>query len=98
MDYVVTGVFVALFAGAAARVLYLHWRGLRTTGTIVASVRDEASAGPVSSLVVRFTTATGVLIEAQSAFGAESVNSYHRIGKQVAASFTGSFSRTEAGG
>jgi hypothetical protein len=59
MEYVVTGAFVALFLWAAHRALYLHLRGVRTTGTIIAIVEDKASDGPVFNLVVTFTTRSG---------------------------------------
>jgi hypothetical protein len=84
MEYVVTGAFVALFLWAAHRALYLHLRGVRTTGTIIAIVEDKASDGPVFNLVVAFTTRSGVTIKAKSFYGAEGVNSYYRVGEQVA--------------
>ena len=39
MLYLVIGVFIALIAWAVSRFLYLRWRGLVTTGTVVALVR-----------------------------------------------------------
>ena len=58
-------------------------RGLRTTGILIDLVADEASEGPVFNPVVRFTTSSGVTIEAKSIFGAEGVTSYYRIGQRV---------------
>lgn len=91
MDYVVTGAFVAFFLWAAYRVLYLHLRGLRTTGIITdiaADVEDKESDGPAFHLVVRFTTSTGETIEAKSGFGAAGVNTYYRIGEQVSVRYS----------
>jgi hypothetical protein len=83
MEYVVVGACVALFAWAAYRVLYLHLRGLRTSGTIIDIVDDKTSDGPVFNLVVRFTTNTGITIKAKSFYGSKETASYYRIGEQV---------------
>ena len=83
MEYIVTSAFVALFIWAAYRALYLHLRGLITTGTIVDIVEDKNSDGPVFNLVVEFITSTGVTIKAKSFYGTAGVKSYYRIGEQV---------------
>jgi hypothetical protein len=83
MNYVVPVAFLSLFLWAAHRLLYLHVRGLRTTGILIDLVADEASEGPVFNPVVRFTTSSGVTLEVKSSFGVEGVNSYYRIGQQV---------------
>jgi hypothetical protein len=83
VEYIVVSVFVGLFGWAAYRQLQLSLRGIRTTGTIVDMVQDEASDGPAVHLVVQFTTATGAAIRAKSYYGMERVNTYYRIGEQV---------------
>jgi hypothetical protein len=83
VEYIVTSAFVALFIWAAYRALYLHLRGLITTGTIVDIVEDKNSDGPVFNLVVEFITSTGATIKAKSFYGAAGVKSYYRIGEQV---------------
>ena len=72
-----------LFLWAAYRVLHLQLRGLRTTGTSIDLVADEASEGPVFNPVVQFTTSSGVMMEVKSSFGTEGVASYYRIGQRV---------------
>ncbi len=91
MVYVTTGAFVAFFLWAAYRVLYLHLRGLRTTGIItdiVEDVEDKESDGPVFHLVVQFTTSAGETIEARSGFGAAGVETYYRIGERVSVMYS----------
>lgn len=76
MAYIVVSVFVGLFGWGAYRQVHLVLREIRTTGTIVDMVQDEASEGPVVYLVVQFTTATGAAISAKSPYGMERVNTY----------------------
>jgi len=83
VKYIVPAAFIGLFLWAAYRVLHLHVRGLRTTGTLIDLVADEASEGPVFNPVVRFTTSSGVTMAVKSSFGAEGATSYYRIGQRV---------------
>jgi hypothetical protein len=45
MEYLVGSVFLALFAWAVGRFLYLRWWGVATVGTIVALVLETDGEG-----------------------------------------------------
>jgi hypothetical protein len=83
MDYLVSSVFLALFAWTAGRSLYLRWWGVATVGTIVALALEPDSEGDTYKPVVAFTTQANVRIEAKSRYGTGEAGTYFRIGEQV---------------
>jgi hypothetical protein len=83
MEYLVGSVFLALFAWAAARSLYLRWWGVATVGTIVALVLEPDGEGDTYKPVVAFTTKDNVRIEAKSLYGTGETRTYFRVGEQV---------------
>jgi hypothetical protein len=83
MEYLVGSVFLALFAWAAGRSLYLHWWGVATTGTIIALALETDGEGDTYKPVVAFTTKANICIEAKSMFGLGEAGTYFRIGEQV---------------
>jgi len=76
------GLFVALFAWTVARFLYLRWRGVVTTGTVVALARNAEGDGGSFLPVVAFSTREGARIEAKSIFGTPA-STFFRVGEQV---------------
>lgn len=82
MLYLVIGVFIALIAWAVSRFLYLRWRGLVTTGTVVALVRTAEGDTGSFLPVVAFSTREGMRIEAKSAWGTP-VSTFFRVGEEV---------------
>lgn len=81
--YLGTSAFVALFVWAVARALYLRWRGITTTGTILALVRTADGDGVTYAPRVTFFTQQCVRIEATSSLGTEEAGDYFRVGQQV---------------
>jgi hypothetical protein len=84
MAYLVGSVFLALFAWAAGRSLYLRWWGVATVGTIVALTLEADGEGDTYKPVVAFTTQDQVRIEAKSMVGTGAAGTYFRLGQQVA--------------
>jgi hypothetical protein len=83
MEYLVGSVFLALFAWAAGRSLYLRWWGVATVGTIVALALETDGEGDTYKPVVAFTTQNNVCIEAKSSYGTGEAGTYFRVGEQV---------------
>jgi hypothetical protein len=83
MEYLVGSVFIALFAWAAARSLYLRWWGVATVGTIVALALETDGEGDTYKPVVAFTTQDNLRIEAKSLYGTGEAGTYFRVGEQV---------------
>jgi hypothetical protein len=84
MEYLIGGVFLALFAWAAARSLYLRYWGVVTRGTIVAlALEIDSEGGDTYKPVVAFTTRNNLRVEAKSLYGTREAGTYFRVGEQV---------------
>ena len=79
MIYIGIGLSVALFAWTAARFLYLRWRGVVATGTVVGLARTVARDGGAFLPVVAFSTREGARIEAKNLFGTPT-STFFRVG------------------
>ncbi len=83
MDYFASSIFVTVLVWAAARTLYVRWRGVVTTATIIAQKRHCADDGDIHSPVVAFLTKEGVRIEAEGKAGVNAANTPFCVGEQV---------------
>jgi hypothetical protein len=83
MEYLIGSVFLALFAWAAGRSLYLRWWGVATVGTIVAFAVETDGEGTTYKPIVAFTTQDNMRIEAKSMYGTGEAGTYFRVGEHV---------------
>lgn len=83
MDYFAASIFIMVLVWVAARILYVRWRGVVTTGTIISQKRRYTDDGAIYSPVVAFLTTEGVRIEAEGKAGVNASNTPFCVDEQV---------------
>jgi hypothetical protein len=83
VKYLPLGIAIAIFLYVLFRTLYLQLWGSRTLGTVVGVRKDDSGDSTIFYPIVKFTTTSGVTVEAECTAGTSGAKDFFHPGRQV---------------